>query len=74
MQSSINDKAKSVSRVSSDMPMIIYQMASQGRYQGLVNPSSDIPRAQLDEAISNPLIQLCTPMYIFPYTDGVHLT
>ncbi|HHT0447664.1 TPA: hypothetical protein ACTW57_003028 [Klebsiella michiganensis] len=74
MQSSINDKAKSVSRVASDMPMIIYQMASQGRYQGLVNPSSDIPRAQLDEAISNPLIQLCTPMYIFPYTDGVHLT
>lgn len=74
MQSSINDKAKSVSRATSDMPMIIYQMASQGRYQGLVNPSSDIPRAQLDEAISNPLIQLCTPMYIFPYTDGVHLT
>ena len=74
MQSAINDKAKSVSRVSSDMPMIIYQIASQGRYQGLVNPSSDIPRAQLDEAISNPLIQLCTPMYIFPYTDGVHLT
>ncbi|WP_260466640.1 sialate O-acetylesterase [Klebsiella pneumoniae] len=74
MQSSVNAKVKTVSRVNSDMPMIIYQMASQGRYQGLVNPSSDIPRAQLDEAISNPLIQLCTPMYIFPYVDGVHLT
>ncbi|WP_407258275.1 hypothetical protein [Klebsiella quasipneumoniae] len=74
IQSSVNDKVKSVSRVISDMPMIIYQMASHGRYEGQDKPSSDIPRSQLDEAIENPLIQLCTPMYIFPYVDGVHLT
>lgn len=74
IQSTVNSKVKSVARVNSDMPMIIYQMASHGRYQGLGSPSTDIPLAQLDEAIENPLIQLCTPMYIFPYTDGVHLT
>ncbi|HBW1582061.1 sialate O-acetylesterase [Klebsiella quasipneumoniae] len=74
MQSSVNEKVKTVSRVNSDTPMIIYQMASHGRYEGQDNQSSDIPMAQLDEATENPLIQLCTPMYIFPYVDGVHLT
>lgn len=74
IQSTVNEKVKAVSRVESDMPMIIYQMASHGRYEGLVEKSTEIPRAQLDEAIENPLIQCCTPMYIFPYTDGVHLT
>ncbi|HCL6649670.1 TPA: hypothetical protein R4079_003864 [Raoultella ornithinolytica] len=74
MQSSVNEKVRNVSRVNSDMPMIIYQMASHGRYEGQNNKSSDIPMAQLDEATENPLIQLCTPMYIFPYVDSVHLT
>ncbi|HHS9579036.1 TPA: hypothetical protein ACTW9A_005368 [Raoultella planticola] len=74
VQTELNSKAKAVSRVDSDTPMFIYQMASHGRYQGLSSPSTDIPRAQLDEAIDNPLIQLIGPNYIYPYADGVHLT
>lgn len=73
IQSTVNQKVKNVSRNPSDVPMIIYQMASHGRYEGLSYPSSDIPLAQFDEAVGNPLIQLCTPMYQFPYLDGVHL-
>ncbi|SPZ52574.1 Uncharacterised protein [Serratia quinivorans] len=74
VQSTLSEKVKSVSGLPHDIPMIIYQMASHGRYQGLTNPSYEMPLCQLEEAISNPLIQLCTPMYIFPYFDGVHLT
>lgn len=74
IQSGVSSKFKIVSGLPHDIPMIIYQMASHGRYEGLVNPSYEIPLVQFDEAINNPLIQLCTPMYIFPYADGVHLT
>ncbi|KGT86147.1 hypothetical protein NG99_26665 [Erwinia typographi] len=74
IQSSTAVKALSVSGQPGDIPMMIYQMASHGRYAGTTeNPSYEIPLAQLDEAIDNPLIQMITPMYIFPYTDGVHL-
>ncbi|WP_129992980.1 hypothetical protein [Serratia marcescens] len=74
MQSVTNSYHKSISKLPYDVPMFIYQMASHGRYAGLLYPSSDIPLAQLDEAVDNPLVQLATPMYIFPYADGVHLT
>ncbi|HDG0628799.1 TPA: hypothetical protein PFA69_002910 [Serratia marcescens] len=74
MQSVTNSYHKSISNLPYDVPMFIYQMASHGRYAGLLYPSSEIPIAQLDEAIDNPLVQLATPMYIFPYADGVHLT
>lgn len=74
MQSVTNAYHKSISGLPYDVPMFIYQMASHGRYAGLLHPSSDIPLAQADESEENPLIQLATPMYIFPYADGVHLT
>lgn len=74
MQSTTNEHAKRISKLPHDVPMFIYQMASHGRYKGLVYPSYETPLAQLDEALENPLIQLATPMYIFEYADGVHLT
>ncbi|WP_289733175.1 hypothetical protein [Klebsiella pneumoniae] len=74
IQDGINRKVKEVARTDYDVAMFIYQMASHGRYEGQVHSSSQIPLAQLASAQSNPLIQLITPMYIFPYADGVHLT
>ncbi|EPF1256638.1 hypothetical protein L9D05_003670 [Klebsiella aerogenes] len=74
MQEITNAHVKSISGLNHDVPMFVYQMATHGRYDGLVNPSYEIPLAQLDEAISNPLIQMATPMYIFEYADGLHLT
>ncbi|ENT8518787.1 hypothetical protein ACKGJF_004183 [Raoultella ornithinolytica] len=74
IQDGVNQQVRSVARTDYDVAMFIYQMASHGRYQGQVHDSSQIPLAQLRGAQSNPLIQLITPMYIFPYADGVHLT
>lgn len=74
MQEITNAHVKSISGLNHDVVMFTYQMATHGRYDGATYPSYEIPLAQLDEAISNPLIQLTTPMYIFDYADGLHLT
>lgn len=74
MQETTNAHVKSISGLNHDVVMFTYQMATHGRYDGTTYPSYEIPLAQLDEAISNPLIQLTTPMYIFDYADGLHLT
>ncbi|UNF10856.1 MULTISPECIES: hypothetical protein [Klebsiella] len=74
MQSTTNAHVKEISGLNHDVVMFTYQMATHGRYDGANYPSYEIPLAQLDEAISNPLIQLATPMYIFDYADGLHLT
>lgn len=74
MQETTNAHVKSISGLNHDVVMFTYQMATHGRYDGTTYPSYEIPLAQLDEAISNPLIQLATPMYIFDYADGLHLT
>ncbi|HDT0786510.1 TPA: hypothetical protein QIC19_003068 [Klebsiella aerogenes] len=74
MQEITNAHVKSISGLNHDVVMFTYQMATHGRYDGTTYPSYEIPLAQLDEAISNPLIQLTTPMYIFDYADGLHLT
>lgn len=74
MQEITNAHVKSISGLNNDVVMFTYQMATHGRYDGTTYPSYEIPLAQLDEAISNPLIQLTTPMYIFDYADGLHLT
>ncbi|CAH0150907.1 hypothetical protein SRABI106_00444 [Rahnella aquatilis] len=74
MQSTINAHVKEISGLKHDVVMFTYQMATHGRYDGANYPSYETPLAQLDEAISNPLIQLATPMYIFDYADGLHLT
>ncbi|MFU2151841.1 hypothetical protein [Klebsiella aerogenes] len=74
MQSTTNAHVKEISGLNHDVVMFTYQMATHGRYDGTTYPSYEIPLAQLDEAISNPLIQLTTPMYIFDYADGLHLT
>lgn len=74
MQEITNAHVKSISGLNHDVVMFTYQMATHGRYDGTTYPSYEIPLAQLDEAVSNPLIQLATPMYIFDYADGLHLT
>lgn len=74
MQEITNAQVKSISGLNHDVVMFTYQMATHGRYDGATYPSYEIPLAQLDEAVSNPLIQLATPMYIFDYADGLHLT
>ncbi|WP_350429430.1 hypothetical protein [Klebsiella aerogenes] len=74
MQETTNAHVKSISGLNHDVVMFTYQMATHGRYDGTTYPSYEIPLAQLDEAVSNPLIQLATPMYIFDYADGLHLT
>ncbi|HBS9903310.1 TPA: hypothetical protein MAZ20_001973 [Klebsiella aerogenes] len=74
MQEITNAYVKSISGLNHDVVMFTYQMATHGRYDGTTYPSYEIPLAQLDEAINNPLIQLTTPMYIFDYADGLHLT
>lgn len=74
MQSTTNAHVKEISGLNHDVVMFTYQMATHGRYDGATYPSYEIPLAQLDEAVSNPLIQLATPMYIFDYADGLHLT
>ncbi|MGV8577145.1 hypothetical protein ACV355_29875, partial [Pseudomonas aeruginosa] len=52
-QSGVSSKFKLVSGLPHDIPMVIYQMASHGRYEGLDNPSYVIPLVQLDEALNN---------------------
>ncbi|WP_228297599.1 hypothetical protein [Raoultella ornithinolytica] len=74
MQEITNAHVKSISGLNHDVVMFTYQMATHGRYDGTTYPSYEIPLAQLDEGVSNPLIQLTTPMYIFDYADGLHLT
>lgn len=74
MQATTSAHVKEISGLSHDVVMFTYQMATHGRYDGTTHPSYETPLAQLDEAISNPLIQLATPMYIFDYADGLHLT
>ncbi|WP_213342240.1 hypothetical protein [Klebsiella aerogenes] len=74
MQETTNAHVKSISGLNHDVVMFTYQMATHGRYDGTTYPSYEIPLAQMDEAVSNPLIQLATPMYIFDYADGLHLT
>ncbi|WP_421019200.1 hypothetical protein, partial [Klebsiella pneumoniae] len=58
MQEITNAHVKSISGLNHDVVMFTYQMATHGRYDGATYPSYEIPLAQLDEAISNPLIQL----------------
>lgn len=74
LQAAFEDYCRSISGQSASVPMFIDQLSSHPYYAGTIDhPSYEIPLAQLEAALTGSRIQLATPMYIFPYTDAVHL-
>jgi len=69
LQSDIEQDVKSITSQSSDVPLLLYQLSAYVR-EGKRN----VTLAQLDATESNEKFVLVTPMYQFPYSDGLHLT